>query len=120
MLVISRGLYTGENLKQIIRKKQRKLWTLFTIISNLVPTCFNIKYIRRTLLARLIPLQSKTVDKYRNGKLSKMGLLLNFLYTFTINCVTTGAQKLSIVYMFRVIRSKHCIKLISSRYKCVF
>ena len=46
----------------------------------------------RSLLARLLPLHSENVDSKRNCKLSKMGLFSNFLYTFTINCVTTGAQ----------------------------
>ena len=53
----------------------------------------------RSLLARLPPLQSGNVDLKRNGKLSKMGLFSIFLYTFTINCVTTGARKMPIEYM---------------------
>ena len=53
-----------------------------------------------------------------NGKISKMGLFSNFLYTFTINCVTTGARKMPIGYMFCFICSEQCIKSISSRKKC--
>ena len=32
MLTMSRGLYTGENLSQIIRENEGKLGTLFTIM----------------------------------------------------------------------------------------
>ena len=47
-----------------------------------------------------------------------MELFSNFLYTFTINCVTTGALKLPIEYMFCFICSEQCIKIISSHKKC--
>ena len=47
-----------------------------------------------------------------------MGLVSIFLYTFTINSVTTGAQKMVIVYMFGFICSEQCITIISSRKKC--
>ena len=43
-----------------------------------------------------------------------------FLFTFTINCVTTGARKMPIEYMFYFIRSEQCIKIPSSRKKCGF
>ena len=39
-----------------------------------------------------------------------MGLFSIFLYTLIINCVTTGARKTPIEYMFCFIRSEHCIK----------
>ena len=41
-----------------------------------------------------------------------------FLYTFTINCVTTGARKMPIEYMFCFICSDQCIPIISLRKKC--
>ena len=47
-----------------------------------------------------------------------MGLFSNFLYTFTINCVTTGARKMPIEYMFCFICSEQFLKIISSRKKC--
>ena len=47
-----------------------------------------------------------------------MGLFSNFHYAFTINCVTTGARKMPIKYMFCFICSEQCIKIISSRKKC--
>ena len=47
-----------------------------------------------------------------------MGRFSNFLYTFTINCVTTVARKMPIEYMFCFICSEQCIKIISSRKKC--
>ena len=47
-----------------------------------------------------------------------MGLFSNFLYTFTINCVTAGARKRPIEYMFCFIYNKQCIKIISSRKNC--
>ena len=47
-----------------------------------------------------------------------MGLFSVILYTFTINCVITGAQKMPIEYMFCFICSVQCIKIISSRKKC--
>ena len=48
-----------------------------------------------------------------------MGLFSIFLYTFTINCVTTGARKMPIEYIFCVICSERCIMIISSRKKIV-
>ena len=47
-----------------------------------------------------------------------MGLFSTFLYYFTINCVTAGARKMSIKYMFCFICREQCIKIISSRKKC--
>ena len=47
-----------------------------------------------------------------------MGPFSVFLYTFTINCVTTGAGTMPIEYMFCFICSDQCIKIISSRKKC--
>ena len=72
----------------------------------------------RSLLRRLTPLHSENADYWRNGKLSNMGLFSIFLHTFTINCVTTGARKMSIEYMFCFICSKQCIKIISSCKTC--
>ena len=46
-----------------------------------------------------------------------MGLFSIFLYTFTINCVTTGARKMPIEYMFCFICSEQCAKIILSRKK---
>ena len=46
-----------------------------------------------------------------------MGFFSIFLYTITLNCVTTGARKMSIEYMFCFICSEQCIKIISSRKK---
>ena len=48
----------------------------------------------------------------------KKGLFSNFLYTFTINGVTTEAREKPIEYMFCFICSEQCIKIISSRKKC--
>ena len=47
-----------------------------------------------------------------------MGLFSIFLYTFTINCVTTGARKTPIEYIVCFIFRKQNIKTISSRKKC--
>ena len=74
----------------------------------------------RSLLARLPPLHSENVDIKRNSKLSKMGLFSIFLYTFTINCVTSGARKKPIEYMFCFIYSQQCITIISSLKMCGF
>ena len=49
-----------------------------------------------------------------------MGLFSIFLYTFTINCVTTRIQKMSMEYMFCFICSEQCINIISSRKKYVW
>ena len=46
-----------------------------------------------------------------------MGLFSIFRYTFTLNCVTTGARKMPIEYMFCFICSEQCIKIISLRKK---
>ena len=47
-----------------------------------------------------------------------MGLFSNFLYTFTINCDTTGARIMPTEYIFCFICSEQCIKIISSHKKC--
>ena len=47
-----------------------------------------------------------------------MGLFSIFLYTFAINCVTTGARRKSIEYMFCFIYSQQCIKINLSRKMC--
>ena len=47
-----------------------------------------------------------------------MGLFSIFLYTFTVNCVTTGVRKMPIEYMFCFICKEQCIKLNSLRNKC--
>ena len=44
--------------------------------------------------ARLMSSHQENVDL----KLSKMGFFANFLYTFTMNCVTTGARNMPIEY----------------------
>ena len=43
-----------------------------------------------------------------------------FLFTFTRNCVTTGARKKPIEYMFCFIYSQQYIIIISSRIMCGF
>ena len=47
-----------------------------------------------------------------------MELFSIFLYTLTINCVTTGALKMPVEYMFCFICREQCIKIISSHKKC--
>ena len=47
-----------------------------------------------------------------------MQLYSIILYTFTINCDTTGARKIPIEYMFCFICGEQCIHIISSRKKC--
>ena len=47
-----------------------------------------------------------------------MGQFSTFLYTFTTNCVTTGAREMPIECMFCFICSEQCIKIISSRKMC--
>ena len=49
-----------------------------------------------------------------------MGLFSIFLYTVTMNCVTTGARKKPIEYMFGFIYRQKCINIISSRKMCGF
>ena len=49
-----------------------------------------------------------------------MGLFTIFLYTFTINCVTTGARKKPIEYVICFINSQQCITIILSRKMCGF
>ena len=44
--------------------------------------------------------------------------MIDGVYTFTINWVTTGARKMPFEYMFCFILSKQCIKIISSPKKC--
>ena len=49
-----------------------------------------------------------------------MGLVLIFLFTFTLNCVTTGARTKPIEYMFCFIYSQKYLKIISSCKICGF
>ena len=49
-----------------------------------------------------------------------MGLFSIFLYTFTINCVTTGARKKPIEYILCFIYSQQCTIIISLRKMCGF
>ena len=46
-------------------------------------------------------------------------LVSNSLYTFTINCVTTRAQKWLLGICFALFSSKQCIIIISSRKSCM-
>ena len=46
-----------------------------------------------------------------------MGLFLFFIYTFTINCVPTGARKIPTEHIFCFICSEQCIKIILFRKK---
>ena len=41
-----------------------------------------------------------------------------FLHTLTINCVTTGARKMPIEYLFCFICSEQCIKTFCPAKKC--
>ena len=52
------------------------------------------------------------------GNFQKWGFFFDFSLDFTINCVTTGARKLPIEYMFCFICSEQCINIISSRKMC--
>ena len=47
-------------------------------------------------------------------------VFLDFFYTFTINCVTTGVRKKPIEYIICFIYSQRCITIISSRKMCGF
>ena len=47
-----------------------------------------------------------------------MGLFFIFRYTFTINCVTTGAHKKPIGYIICSIYSQQCITIILSHKMC--
>ena len=47
-----------------------------------------------------------------------MGLFSIFLFTLTINCVTTGARNKPIKYMFCLFCKEQCIQIVSSRKKC--
>ena len=72
-------------------------------IYDLVPTYFLLKYVMLSLLARITTLYSENSDKMRNFQKC---FFATFLYTFTINCVTTGARNIPIEYMFCFICSK--------------
>ena len=110
MLQMSRCLYTSGNFSKIFGKNEGNLGTLFTImirqINVLVQTYYLLTYIMQLLFARLASLHSENVNLYRNGKFSKTGLFSIFLYSFAINCVTPGARKMPIEYMFCFINSK--------------
>ena len=47
-----------------------------------------------------------------------MGLFSILIDTFTIKCVSTGARKMPIEYLFCSLCSEQCIQIISSRKKC--
>ena len=72
----------------------------------------------RLLLAPLTPYIQKMLTNKEMINFKKSDFFSIFLYTFTINCVTTGARKMPIEYMFCFNRSKQCIKINSSRKKC--
>ena len=60
-------------------------------------------------------LYTENEDLERNGKLfKKMGLFSIFLYTITLNCVTTGAKKLPIEYMFCSVQGIKSFRLAKS------
>ena len=67
MLKMSRGIYTGRNFKQNTWKKAKEnlgpyLRSLFDKIYDLVSIYFLLKYIMRSMLARLQPLYLVNVD----------------------------------------------------------
>ena len=66
----------------------------------------------------MVPLHSENVAYKRNGKLSETGLFSIFLYTFTLNCATTGARKKPFECMVCFIYSQQCITIISLRKMC--
>ena len=53
-----------------------------------------------------------------HNEMVKNWTLFNFLHTFTINCVTTGARKMPTEYIFCFICSEQCIKTISPLKNC--
>ena len=67
MLKMSRGLYTGGNFKQNTWKKAQENWgpylrSSFDILTSWCQLIFLLKYIMRSLLARLSPLHLENVD----------------------------------------------------------
>ena len=48
----------------------------------------------------------------------KWAVFFIYLYTFTINCVTTGARKMPVEYLFCFICSEQCLQIILSSKKC--
>ena len=100
MLKMSRVYTLVEILSKIFVKKKEN-WEPYIRSWFDKLTYFLLKYIMRSLplLARLTPLHLENDDKERNSKLSKMALFSIFLYTFTIDCVTTGARKMPIEYI---------------------
>ena len=70
----------------------------------------------RSLLARLTPLHSpqKMLTNREMVNFQKWDFVV-FVFTFTINCVATGARKMPVEYIFCFICSKQSIKIIPSR-----
>ena len=83
-------------------KNEGNLGTLFTImvcqINNLVPTYFFLNILCDHCLHAL-HLYIRKMLKNREMVNFKNGTFSNFLYAFTMNCVTTGARKIPIEYM---------------------
>ena len=122
MLKMSRGLYTGGNFKQNTWKKEEENWgpylrswfDILTIWSKLI-------FIR---IYYAITACTTTTFTFGNCWLKekwytlKIRTFLNFLYTFSINCVATGARKMPIEYMFCFTCSEQCIKVFCRSKKC--
>ena len=107
MLKMSRGLYTGGNFKQNTWEKRREIGDLICDheINDLVPTYFLSKYIMRSARTTTAFTFTREMVNFQ-----KRDFYLIFLYTFTINCVTTGSRKKPIEYMFYFINRQQCIK----------
>ena len=116
MLKMSRFYRLAEILSKILVKKRRKIENLYTImvwqindscqIYNAITACTTY-----TFTFGKCWLKEKW-STFKNGSFSI------FLYTFTTNCITTGAWKMPIEYMFCFICKERCIKINSSRNKC--
>ena len=86
-------------------------------MNDLVPTYF-LNILCDHCLHDLQLYVLKILTDREMGNFPKWDFFRFFFCTFTIDCVTTGARKMHIEYIFCFICSEQCIKIISSRKKC--
>ena len=102
MLKMSRGLYTGGNFKQNICNKAKDNWGpyLRSWFDKLTIWC-QLMFYQNILCDRCLHDYHLYVRKMLTNRemvnFQKWDFFSIFLYTFTINCVTTGARKKSLL-----------------------
>ena len=125
MLKMSRSLYTGGHFWQNTLKKAKEKWgpylrSWFDKLAIWCQLIFYLNILCDHCLHDYHLYSRKMLTNRERVNYQKWDFFSIFLYTFTINVVTTGARKKPIEYMFCFIYSQQCIKIISTRKMCGF